>query len=163
MVLSVDTFVASEASFMSSLHLISGERDAILVDASFAKGDAEQVAEVVKSSGKRLTSIFITHAHPDHFLGLPVALEAFPAARVVATAAVADAMRVAAPEYHATYAPVFGDALTDAYVLAEPLTGSELSVDGETIRVLEIGPGRPTSHQRYMSHRSRQLSVETKS
>jgi glyoxylase-like metal-dependent hydrolase (beta-lactamase superfamily II) len=140
-VLNVDTFVGSEASFMSSAHVISGERDAILVDASFTKSDAQQLAQLVKTSGKRLTSIFITHAHPDHFLGLPVVVETFPEVQVVATAAVADAMRTAAPEYHATYAPVFGDALADTYVVAEPLTGSELSLEGETIRVIEIGPG----------------------
>jgi glyoxylase-like metal-dependent hydrolase (beta-lactamase superfamily II) len=140
-VLNVDTFVGSEASFMSSAHVISGERDAILVDASFTKSDAQQLAQLVKTSGKRLTSIFITHAHPDHFLGLPFVVETFPEVQVVATAAVADAMRTAAPEYHAIYAPVFGDALADTYVVAEPLTGSELSLEGETIRVIEIGPG----------------------
>ena len=139
--LNVDTFVGSDASFMSSAHLISGERDAILVDASFAKSDAQQLAQLVKRSGKRLTSIFITHPHPDHFLGLPVVVETFPEVRVIATAAVADAMRSAAPDYHATYALVFGDALADTYVVAEPLIESELSLEGETIRVIEIGPG----------------------
>jgi Metallo-beta-lactamase superfamily. len=62
--ISVDTLVGSPASFMSSSHLIMGDRDAILVDASFAKDDAERVVDWVKVAGKRLTTVFVTHAPP---------------------------------------------------------------------------------------------------
>ena len=117
----VDTFVTSEASFKSSAHLIAGEQDAILVDAAFSKSDAQQLTNWVKASGKRLTTVFITHAHPDHFLGLPVVKESFPGVRVVATPAVAEELQKVAPKYHATFAPVYGDDLAADYALAEPL------------------------------------------
>ena len=39
----VDAFVTSEASFMSSAHLIAGEQDAILVKAAYAKRDAQRL------------------------------------------------------------------------------------------------------------------------
>ena len=138
---SVDTMVGSPASFMSSTHLIAGERDAILVDASFAKSDAARVVDWVKASGKRLTTVFITHAHPDHFLGLPVVLAAFPEATAVATPAVAEEAQAMAPQYHATYAPVYGDDLAADYALPVPLQAGELDLEGERLRVIEIGPG----------------------
>ena len=137
----VDTFVTSEASFMSSAHLISGQQDAILVDAAFSKSDAQALTRWVKASGKRLTTVFITHAHPDHFLGLPVITESFPGVKVVATPAVAEELQKVAPKYHATFAPVYGDDLAADYALAEPLTGSELDLEGETIKVIEVGAG----------------------
>ena len=137
----VDTFVTSEASFMSSAHLIAGERDAILVDAAFSKSDAQALTRWVKASGKRLTTVFITHAHPDHFLGLPVITESFPGVQAVATPAVAEELQKVAPKYHATFAPVYGDDLAADYALAEPLTGSELDLEGETIKVIEVGAG----------------------
>lgn len=139
--ISVDTFVGSPGSFMSSAHLIAGERDAILVDASFTKSDATRLAELVSASGKRLTTVFITHAHPDHFLGLPVILGAFPQVKVVATGAVAERMSTAAPEYHATYAAALGAEIADTYVVAEALPENALELEGEKITVLEIGPG----------------------
>jgi glyoxylase-like metal-dependent hydrolase (beta-lactamase superfamily II) len=139
--ISVNTYVSSPGSFMSSAHLIEGEQEAILVDSSFAKSDAMRVAEMVTASTKRLSTIFITHPHPDHFLGLPVVLEAFPDAKVVATAAVAEQMTTAAPHYHSTYAPVFGADLAAGYALAEALPGNELDLEGERITVIEIGPG----------------------
>lgn len=137
----VDTFATSQASFMSSAHLIAGEQDAILVDAAFAKSDAQRLAGWVQASGKRLTTVFVTHAHPDHFLGLPVILEAFPEAKPVATPAVAASMKSVAPGYHQTYAPVYGDDLAADYALAEPLPGSVIDLEGEAVRVIEVGAG----------------------
>ena len=137
----VDTLVGSPASFMSSTHLIAGDHDAILVDASFAKHDAAAVVDWVKASGKRLRTVFITHAHPDHFLGLPVILEAFPQSRAVAIPPVAAEIGQVAPQYHATFVPVYGDDLAADYTVPEPLDGLELDLEGETLPVMEIGPG----------------------
>jgi Protein of unknown function (DUF2630) len=53
----VDTFVGSQGSFMSSSHLIAGEEEAILVDALFTKSDAQQmvdrVSAIVEQSPRR--------------------------------------------------------------------------------------------------------------
>ena len=43
--LTTDTLVGSEASFMSSAHLIMGSEDAVLVDTLFAKSDAQRVVD----------------------------------------------------------------------------------------------------------------------
>jgi glyoxylase-like metal-dependent hydrolase (beta-lactamase superfamily II) len=138
---SVDTLVGSPASFMSSTHLIAGDGDAILVDASFTKTDAARVVELVKASGKRLTTVFITHAHPDHFLGLPVILAAFPSATAVATPAVADEAQTVAAQYHATYVPVYGDDLAADYAVPVPLETMDVDLEGERLPVIEVGPG----------------------
>jgi glyoxylase-like metal-dependent hydrolase (beta-lactamase superfamily II) len=95
----VDTFVGSQGSFMSSSHLIAGEEEAILVDALFTKSDAQQMVDRVIASGKRLTTVYITHAHPDHFLGLSVVLDSFPEAKAVATPAVAEGMKPWPPRH----------------------------------------------------------------
>ena len=50
-------------------------------------------------SGKRLSTIYITHAHPDHFFGLKLLRDRFPAAQAIAPAQVVAAMQAAlAPE-----------------------------------------------------------------
>jgi glyoxylase-like metal-dependent hydrolase (beta-lactamase superfamily II) len=46
-----------------------------------------------------------------------------------------------APAAHATYAPLYGDDLAADYALADPLPELELELEGERIRVIEIGPG----------------------
>jgi len=40
--------------------------------------DAKKLVEMSQVLGKRLKTIYITHAHPDHFFGLPVLKAQFP-------------------------------------------------------------------------------------
>ena len=53
----------------------------------WAKG--HRVAALILETGKRLTDIYITHAHPDHYFGLKPIKDAFPEARVIALPSVA--------------------------------------------------------------------------
>lgn len=69
----------------SSVSLISGDRDAVLIDALLTPADAARVVEWIRATGKNLTTIYITHGHGDHFFGLNTILEAFPDARAVNT------------------------------------------------------------------------------
>src|SRR5437016_2668754 len=50
--------------------LISGERDAVLVDTFITVEQNRVLAEWVASSGKNLTTIYATHGHGDHFFGV---------------------------------------------------------------------------------------------
>jgi glyoxylase-like metal-dependent hydrolase (beta-lactamase superfamily II) len=65
--------------------LVSGEREAILVDAQFGQREAQQVVEKIRASGKTLTTIYISHGDPDYYFGLET-LHAYPEARIVAAA-----------------------------------------------------------------------------
>src|ERR1700726_2074843 len=49
--------------------LISGERDAVLVDTPITVEQARSVANWVAAKCKNLTTIYATHGHGDHFFG----------------------------------------------------------------------------------------------
>lgn len=74
----------SDASLNVNVSLIMGERDAVLVDAPFTLADAHRVVAMVLDSGKKLTHVFVTHDHPDHFFAMEVIKDAFPGAAIVA-------------------------------------------------------------------------------
>src|ERR1700727_515796 len=65
--------------------LIFGEYDAVLVDAMTTVAEAEALADWVALHNRNLETIYITHAHFDHFYGLSVLLDRFPSARAIAT------------------------------------------------------------------------------
>src|ERR1700704_1812280 len=66
--------------------LIYGERDAILVDTFLSEQHSKELLDWVVESGKNLTTIYVTHAHGDHFFGLKLLLNRFPGVRALATA-----------------------------------------------------------------------------
>src|SRR5207253_9364722 len=83
--------------------LISGERDAVLVDTPITVEQARALAKWVVASGKNLRTIYATHGHGDHFFGTSTVLERFPGARFVARPDVIKGRRQqAAPEFLAT-------------------------------------------------------------
>src|SRR5262245_35015776 len=65
--------------------LIYGSEDAILTDPAFTTGQAHALADWVAGKGRRLTDIFITHGHGDHWFAAGLLAERF-GARVVASA-----------------------------------------------------------------------------
>jgi glyoxylase-like metal-dependent hydrolase (beta-lactamase superfamily II) len=65
--------------------LIFGEYDAVLVDAMGIVAEAEALADWVALHNRNLETLYITHAHFDHFYGLSILLDRFPGARAIAT------------------------------------------------------------------------------
>src|SRR5580692_6138619 len=73
--------------------LISGHRDAVLVDPQMTTTQARVLAGWIAATGKNLTTVYVTHGHGDHHFGLSVILDHFPDARAVAAQAVIEYMR----------------------------------------------------------------------
>ena len=87
-----------------SATLISGRRDAVLVDPLMTVEQGMAVADWVSTTGKNLTTVYVTHGHGDHWFGLGAVRERFPGVRAVATPAVIEGMRKwSAPEALQTF------------------------------------------------------------
>src|SRR3954454_15805524 len=65
--------------------LITGEREAMLVDAGFTRADGHRLVGEILDSGRTLTTVFISHADPDFYWGAEVIADAFPETEIVAT------------------------------------------------------------------------------
>ena len=64
----------------SSATLIYGDRDAILVDTLITYDQVDALADWIETKGRRLSRIYITHGHGDHWLGLARLIQRFPGA-----------------------------------------------------------------------------------
>lgn len=70
--------------------IIYGDNDAILVDAQFTLSNAHRLLADLMELKRNLKIIFLTHLHPDHYLGLEVIKSVYPDAEVIAFKKVAD-------------------------------------------------------------------------
>lgn len=70
--------------------IIYGETDAILVDAQFTLANAHRLVADLIELKRDLKIIYLTHLHPDHYLGLEVIKSIYPKAEVVAYKEAAD-------------------------------------------------------------------------
>jgi len=87
--LATKVFFSDESGFEVASVIVTGKTDAALLDAQWTLSNAHRVIAEVLETGKYLKTIYITHAHPDHYFGLGTIAEAFPEARVVAIPSVA--------------------------------------------------------------------------
>lgn len=135
--LTLDTYNPREtAVFPVSSTLISGEKDAILVDAQFSNREAQALVERIRASGKRLTTIFISHGDPDFYFGLDVLTRAYPEAKVLATpATVAYIEKTRAPKL-AYWGPILKDSAPARTLVPEALQGNQLELEGQRIDVV---------------------------
>jgi glyoxylase-like metal-dependent hydrolase (beta-lactamase superfamily II) len=122
----------------TSSTLISGATEAVLIDAQYLKDDVRDLGDLIERTGKRLTTIYITHAHADHYLGLGPLLERFPDARGVALPNVVDAMRQTMDVQEMQWGMLFGDAAVKGTRLPEPIEDDVLYVDGSPLHIIEV-------------------------
>jgi glyoxylase-like metal-dependent hydrolase (beta-lactamase superfamily II) len=121
--------------------LISGERDAVLVDTPITVEQARALTNWIVASGKNLTTIYATHGHGDHFFGTSTVLERFPGARFVARPDVIKVMRQqASPESFATFwNPRFPGQISSHLAIAEELTGNVINLEGHDLVSVPLG------------------------
>src|ERR1700676_5097539 len=65
--------------------LIFVEYDAVLIDAMRTVAEPEALADCIALHNRNLETIYISHAHFDHFSGLSILLDRFPGAREIET------------------------------------------------------------------------------
>jgi glyoxylase-like metal-dependent hydrolase (beta-lactamase superfamily II) len=90
--------------------LVTGETEAVLTDAGHIKSEVSDLGDMIEQTGKRLTTIYITHGHLDHFLGIGQLITRFPGARPVASAAVVADITSSVARQEKQWQRRFGDA-----------------------------------------------------
>jgi glyoxylase-like metal-dependent hydrolase (beta-lactamase superfamily II) len=87
--LATKVFFSDEKGFEVASVIVMGKTDALLIDAQWTLSNAHRVVAEILETGRHLKTIYVTHAHPDHYFGLGPIADAFPEARVTALPSVA--------------------------------------------------------------------------
>ena len=124
-----------------SATLITGERDAVLVDAVMTSGQAAELADWVAATGKDLTTVYVTHGHGDHWFGLGMILERFPDAKAVAIPSVARNIdsQIGSDFIETFWKRRFPGQIPETLAGVEELEGDRFELEGEELVVVDLG------------------------
>ena len=131
------------ASFPVSSVLVSGEKDAILIDAQFAKTQATHLVEKIRNSGKHLTMIYISHGDPDYYFGLETLTQAFPDAKVVASGPTVAHINETKDAKLAFWGPQMGADVPSQLVVPVVMQGKTLILEGRELDVMGLCGRQP--------------------
>jgi glyoxylase-like metal-dependent hydrolase (beta-lactamase superfamily II) len=120
--------------------LISGARDAILVDPPFTRAQIQRVGDWVEGSGKRLAYIYATHGHGDHWFGTGELARRFPGVTVYATEGTIEVMRQrGGSSREQLFDRIFPGQIPASPVLAEPIPALGFLLEGNEVVAVETG------------------------
>lgn len=139
--LSIQPFTSSEQGAWSNSYLITAGSEAVLFDVFMLHDEAAQIADAITKSGKTLRTVMVSHAHPDHFMGLDVITERFPQARIVSTRNVVADIESDGPWMFSMLQSKLGPEGPTRLVIPETLTDLTLSIEGFELEVVEFGEG----------------------
>ena len=137
--LEVRSYTSSELGFKASSHLILGREEAILVDVQFSRSATFEVVRMVRESGRRLRTVFVTSPRPEHYLGLELLAAELPEARIVARAATAAAIAESAQEAIDHWQPLYQGDVAQSVVVPEVLEEVAFYLDDVLIEIHDVG------------------------
>ena len=144
--MTVERFSASEPGAWSNSYLLSDDGELLLFDVFQLRSDAEKLADSVEASGKKLTKVWISHAHPDHFLQLDVIVDRFPDAEVLSTPNVVNDLRADGPWMFDLLKGKLGGEGPQRLIEATAIDADSVELGGSSIGIVEFGAGEAKHH-----------------
>ncbi|MEB6336710.1 MBL fold metallo-hydrolase [Serratia rhizosphaerae] len=147
--LTMEVYNPGEKSvFPVSSEIISGPHEVALIDAQFQRNDAQMLVDKIKSTGKKLTTVYISHSDPDFYFGLDVIQAAFPEAKIIATPGTIKEIKATKEGKIAYWGPILKDNAPARVIVPQPLAGDSFTIDGQKVEVK--GLNGPTPARTYV-------------
>lgn len=133
--LTTEVFTSSPQGFLVTSTLVAGDKDAILIDGQLTLSDAHRLVGMILDSKKTLTTVYVTHWHPDHYFGLVVVKQAFPKVKIVAQpATVAEIKKTWAAKVK-QWSPMLGTNLATKPLIPSPLLSNVIMLEGQPLEI----------------------------
>ncbi len=131
----VHTLTAPEAAFANSTHLIETENSLVAFDTQFLLPNAQDMRDYATEIGKPIDRLFITHEHPDHFLGS----EVFNDLPIFALQEVSDAIAANGDAEVAEKQADFGtDMIASTFVVPQVVGEGNIEIDSVTFSLEKV-------------------------
>jgi metal-dependent hydrolase (beta-lactamase superfamily II) len=129
--LRIHSYLSPAEGLQVNTQMIEGPNAVVIFDGQLLLPYADEVASYMKTIGKPVDRIILSHAHTDHWGGLQVLTERFPDVRVFALDGIADQIRAGGPARLDRLRRNYGDkAAAKVTVPTETITEGLQRIDG---------------------------------
>jgi len=118
--------------------LIYGSEEAVLTDPAFTTDQARALGDWVAGKGRKVTDIFITHGHGDHWFAAGLLAERF-GARIIATAGTIAQMHAGVAGRPFLWDKIYGGKIPPASVTAVTVPRNRFTLEGHDLLMVEVG------------------------
>ena len=128
--------------FPVNAYLVESDTDVVVVDSTLGVSDGQRLHARVRATGKPLSGVIVTHAHPDHY-GAVCELTGNSNVPVYAVGGVDDIIRRDDADKERILRPMFGAewARTRTFPTHRVADGDRITIGGSTFRIIDAGPG----------------------
>lgn len=133
-------FPAGPNGFFRAPVLLTGASEALLIDGGFSLPDGRALATAVKTTGKTLTTVYVSQSDPDYYFSLGPIKAAFPDVKVVAAPATVDAIKASVQNKLEIWGPQLkenGPQKLSDVVIPSINSAPTLNLEGIPIEVVE--------------------------
>lgn len=142
----VNRYVSPSPPFVNS-YWIESETGIVLIDAQMIKDDVDKLSALIKTTGKPLLAVFLTHPHFDHFGGLGHLKAEFANIDIYATEKTARAIETLYLEKGTRWKRFYGDKLAEYTPVNQIIkSDSAFSIAGMEFAVWHFGEGESEDH-----------------
>jgi hypothetical protein len=129
----IHSYLSPLDGFHVNTQMIEGPKAVVIFDGQLLLPYADEVASYVRTLGKPVDRIILSHAHTDHWSGLQVLTERFPDARMFALDGIADQLHARGQARLDSFRPIYGDRIaTKVTVPTEIIAEGVQRIDGIT-------------------------------
>ncbi|MDR2530161.1 MAG: MBL fold metallo-hydrolase [Oscillospiraceae bacterium] len=132
--------ISDESGFKVASVIIAGAKKCAVVDAQWTMSNGYRVLAEILDRGLELETIYVSHAHPDHYFGTEALLKHFPDAKVIALPDVCKTLQgqfTAKKDEWVDQIGVLNVPVNDSP--AKPMSGPEYQIDGKNFHFFVEG------------------------
>jgi glyoxylase-like metal-dependent hydrolase (beta-lactamase superfamily II) len=143
--LTVRAHRSAEYSAAVNSWVLETATEVALIDAQLVMPEAEKVAALLRSTGKKLAWVWISHAHPDHYAGLQAIAAAFPGVPLYARASTVEEGPALLKKFDAPLQKFFPGEMASGPVALTPYTSPTLKLGEVEVQIVDLQGGEHTS------------------
>lgn len=128
-------YKSSVENFGVTSVLIEGKNDLLLVDAQFSNAAAKDIVDLIKSTGKPLKTIYISHYDPDFYFGLKFIADAYPQAKIISTAQTAYIINETKDDKLVVWKDLLKENAPVSFIVPEAVTGDSFNFENHQIEI----------------------------